>query len=90
VLLRHGESVWNREDRFTGWCDVPLTSEGELEAVEAGRVLATRGIDFDIAYTSDLRRASQTCALCLAAAHDERKQRGGVKSGRGGSGIGRA
>ena len=88
MLLRHGESVWNREDRFTGWCDVPLTSEGELEAVEAGRVLATRGIDFDIAYTSDLRRASQTCALCLAAAHDERKQRGGVKSGRGGSGIG--
>lgn len=66
VLLRHGESIWNRENRFTGWCDVPLTAGGKLEATEAGRVLAMRGFKFDVAFTSELRRASRTCELCLA------------------------
>ena len=51
VLVRHGESIWNKEKRFTGWCDVPLTEEGEQEAHEAGSILASRGFRFDVAFT---------------------------------------
>ena len=57
VLLRHGESVWNKENRFTGWIDVGLSEQGTLEALEAGRVLAREGYVFDVAYTSVLKRA---------------------------------
>ena len=57
VLLRHGESQWNRENRFTGWADVDLTAEGLAEAHHAGALLKAEGFDFDIAYTSVLRRA---------------------------------
>ncbi len=57
VLLRHGESQWNRENRFTGWADVGLTAEGLAEAHRAGALLKANGFDFDIAYTSVLRRA---------------------------------
>jgi len=57
VLLRHGESIWNRENRFTGWVDVGLSEKGIQEAIEAGRVLLKEKYVFDIAYTSVLKRA---------------------------------
>ena len=60
VLLRHGQSTWNQENRFTGWIDVPLSDAGRAEAHEAGRQLREAGIDFDIAYTSLLKRAIHT------------------------------
>jgi 2,3-bisphosphoglycerate-dependent phosphoglycerate mutase len=65
VLLRHGESVWNRENRFTGWIDVGLSEKGTEEAKEAGRVLAKEGFTFDVAYTSVLKRAIKTLWLAL-------------------------
>ena len=65
VLLRHGESVWNRENRFTGWTDVDLTPRGEEEARRAGRLLAGAGHAFDVAYTSLLKRAIRTLWLAL-------------------------
>jgi len=65
VLLRHGESVWNKENRFTGWTDVDLSPQGIDEAREAGRVLKARGFGFDIAYTSVLKRAIRTLWLAL-------------------------
>jgi 2,3-bisphosphoglycerate-dependent phosphoglycerate mutase len=60
VLLRHGESTWNKENRFTGWTDVDLSERGREEAAEAGRLLKDGGYDFDIAYTSVLKRAIRT------------------------------
>ncbi len=60
VLLRHGESTWNQENRFTGWTDVGLTEKGLAEAVAAGRLLRKEGYEFDIAFTSVLRRAIKT------------------------------
>jgi len=60
VLLRHGESAWNQENRFTGWTDVDLTDKGRAEAKQAGRLLKEAGFAFDIAYTSVLRRAIRT------------------------------
>jgi len=65
VLLRHGESVWNKENRFTGWTDVPLSEKGIEEAREAGRLLREGGFTFDIAYTSVLKRAIKTLWLVL-------------------------
>ncbi len=65
VLLRHGESAWNKENRFTGWTDVDLTSQGIVEAKEAGRLLREEGFVFDIAYTSVLKRAIRTLWLAL-------------------------
>ena len=65
VLLRHGESVWNKENRFTGWTDVGLTAEGEREARAAGRLMAEAGLAFDLAYTSVLKRAIKTLWLAL-------------------------
>ena len=60
VLLRHGESVWNKENRFTGWTDVDLTEKGLAEARRAGLLLREAGFAFDIAYTSVLKRAIRT------------------------------
>ena len=60
VLIRHGESTWNLENRFTGWTDVPLTPTGVEQAREAGRLLKAAGYDFDVAYTSVLKRAVWT------------------------------
>ncbi|MDH4158557.1 MAG: 2,3-diphosphoglycerate-dependent phosphoglycerate mutase [candidate division Zixibacteria bacterium] len=60
VLLRHGESVWNQEKRFTGWIDVDLTDRGVAEAQEAARILMEAGLSFDIAFTSVLKRAIRT------------------------------
>jgi len=65
VLLRHGESTWNKENRFTGWTDVDLSDKGREEAVEAGKVLLREGYVFDVAYTSVLRRAIKTLWLAL-------------------------
>lgn len=60
VLLRHGESAWNKENRFTGWTDVDLTEKGEAEAARAGQLLKKEGFAFDKAYTSYLKRAVKT------------------------------
>jgi 2,3-bisphosphoglycerate-dependent phosphoglycerate mutase len=65
VLLRHGESTWNSENRFTGWTDVDLSEKGFREAQEAGRVLKAEGYTFDLAYTSVLKRAIRTLWLTL-------------------------
>ncbi|GIX27843.1 MAG: 2,3-bisphosphoglycerate-dependent phosphoglycerate mutase [Burkholderiales bacterium] len=65
VLLRHGESLWNRENRFTGWTDVDLSEKGIEEARAAGRVLKAEGFDFDLAFTSVLKRAIRTLWLAL-------------------------
>ena len=65
VLLRHGQSQWNKENRFTGWVDVPLSEKGISEAREAGKVLKEHGFDFKIAYTSYLKRAIKTLWLAL-------------------------
>ncbi|MBI3371564.1 MAG: 2,3-diphosphoglycerate-dependent phosphoglycerate mutase [Betaproteobacteria bacterium] len=65
VLLRHGESDWNRENRFTGWTDVDLSEKGVDEARAAGRLLKSENYAFDIAFTSVLRRAIRTLALAL-------------------------
>ena len=61
VLLRHGQSTWNQENRFTGWTDVDLTDQGREEAAEAGRLLKAEGFTFDLAFTSVLTRAIRTC-----------------------------
>lgn len=60
VLIRHGESTWNKENRFTGWTDVPLSEKGHEEAIAAGRLLREEGFEFDEAYTSVLKRAIRT------------------------------
>lgn len=65
VLLRHGQSTWNLENRFTGWTDVDLTEQGLAEAHEAGRLLREGGYSFDVAYTSVLRRAIKTLWVVL-------------------------
>ena len=65
VLLRHGQSQWNKENRFTGWVDVPLSEAGIKEAKEAGKVLKENGYNFTIAYTSYLKRAIKTLWLVL-------------------------
>jgi 2,3-bisphosphoglycerate-dependent phosphoglycerate mutase len=65
VMVRHGESTWNLENRFTGWTDVPLTDTGVDQARQAGRLLKEAGHDFDVAYTSVLKRAIWTLWHCL-------------------------
>jgi 2,3-bisphosphoglycerate-dependent phosphoglycerate mutase len=65
VLLRHGESTWNKENRFTGWTDVDLSEKGRQEAAEAGRLLKEGGYVFDVAFTSVLKRAIRTLWIAL-------------------------
>ena len=67
VLLRHGESTWNQENRFTGWTDVDLSEKGRQEAAEAGRLLKEGGYIFDVAFTSVLKRAIRTLWTTLDA-----------------------
>jgi 2,3-bisphosphoglycerate-dependent phosphoglycerate mutase len=67
VLIRHGESTWNLENRFTGWTDVALTDLGIAQAKKAGDMLKAQGFDFDVAYTSVLKRATHTLWHCLDA-----------------------
>jgi hypothetical protein len=68
VLLRHGESEWNAQNRYTGWCDVDLTDQGVMEARTAGRLLHDNGIELDHAFTSVLKRASFSCNMALNTA----------------------
>jgi 2,3-bisphosphoglycerate-dependent phosphoglycerate mutase len=68
VLLRHGQSQWNLENRFTGWVDVDLTAQGEAEAKKGGELIGEAGLAFDRAYTSVLTRAIRTCNIALQAA----------------------
>lgn len=65
VLLRHGESTWNKENRFTGWTDVDLSEKGRDEAKAAGQLLKSEGFAFDVAFTSVLTRAIRTCWIVL-------------------------
>ena len=65
VLLRHGESIWNRENRFTGWTDVDLSDVGRVEAREAGRRMTAEKYEFDVAFTSVLKRAIRTLWIAL-------------------------
>lgn len=65
VLVRHGESVWNHENRFTGWKDVDLADKGVVEAQKAGKILREKGFQFDVAYTSRLTRAIKTLNFIL-------------------------
>src|SRR6056297_1741721 len=65
VLLRHGESVWNKENYFTGWTDVRLSEKGIEEAHKAGKILKEEGYQFDIAFTSVLKRAINTLYIAL-------------------------
>jgi 2,3-bisphosphoglycerate-dependent phosphoglycerate mutase len=67
VLVRHGESTWNLENRFTGWTDVDLTETGVAQATQAGQLLKAGGYEFDLAYTSVLKRATRTLWHCLDA-----------------------
>lgn len=67
VLIRHGQSAWNLENRFTGWWDVNLTAQGEAEAKAAGELLAARGMDFDLTFTSLQTRAIKTLNIALEA-----------------------
>ena len=66
ILVRHGQSVWNAENRFTGWVDVPLTDKGRIEAKEGGERLAAEGIRVERAFTSTLRRAIETGEIVLS------------------------
>ena len=68
ILLRHGQSVWNLENLFTGWTDVGLTEQGEAEAKEAGRVMVEEGLKPDVLHTSVLKRAIDTADLALESA----------------------
>lgn len=65
VLLRHGESTWNKENRFTGWTDVDLTEKGKEEAMNAGKIMKDKNFTFDIAFTSVLKRAIDTLNIVL-------------------------
>ena len=65
VLMRHGESTWNRENRFTGWTDVDLSDKGRDEARDAGRLMAAEKLEFDVAYTSLLKRSIRTLWIAL-------------------------
>lgn len=71
VLVRHGQSEWNLENRFTGWTDVELSDQGVREAKEAGKVLKEKGYHFDLAYTSVLKRAEHTLDLILKEMGEE-------------------
>ena len=71
VLVRHGQSVWNLENRFTGWTDVELSKKGIKEAKEAGKILKQKGFQFDVAYTSVLKRANDTLKYILEQLGEE-------------------
>ena len=66
VLLRHGESKWNLENKFTGWTDVDLTEKGEAEAKNAGELINNENINIDLVFTSVLKRAINTMNICLS------------------------
>ena len=74
VLLRHGESLWNQENRFTGWTDVDLSEKGVVEACKAGDTLREAGFSFEIAYTSYLKRAIKTLDYVLDRLNESRSE----------------
>jgi 2,3-bisphosphoglycerate-dependent phosphoglycerate mutase len=67
VLLRHGQSIWNRDKKFTGWSDIPLSARGEQEAEQAAYLLKQAGLTFDLCFTSSLQRAKTTARIVLSA-----------------------
>jgi hypothetical protein len=69
ILVRHGESTWNQENKFTGWYDCPLSEKGHKEAKQAGELLKKEGYKFDVAYTSFLQRAIRTLWYSLEETH---------------------
>ena len=71
VLIRHGQSEWNLENKFTGWTDVDLSENGVKEAIDAGKVLKEKGFTFDVAFTSVLKRANRTLDLILKELNQE-------------------
>lgn len=71
VLVRHGQSMWNLENKFTGWTDVELSPKGEEEAKEAGRILKEKGFEFDLGFTSELKRAQNTLKYILEEMGEE-------------------
>ncbi len=71
VLVRHGESIWNLENKFTGWTDVDLSENGIREAHNAGRLLKDKGYSFDVCYTSVLKRANKTLDIILEELHEK-------------------
>ena len=71
VLVRHGQSQWNLENKFTGWTDVDLSENGIKEAIDAGKILKEKGYNFDIAYTSVLKRANKTLEIILKEMGEE-------------------
>ena len=71
VLVRHGQSVWNLENKFTGWTDVDLSAQGVEEAKEAGKILKEKGFHFDLAFTSVLKRAENTLEYILEEMGEE-------------------
>lgn len=71
VLVRHGQSVWNLENKFTGWTDVDLSEKGVMEAVDAGKLLKENGFTFDLGYTSSLTRAQKTLGYILKELDEE-------------------
>ncbi len=71
VLVRHGQSEWNLENKFTGWTDVDLSENGVKEAIDAGKVLKEKGFTFDVAFTSVLKRANRTLDLILKELNQE-------------------
>ena len=79
VLIRHGESAWNLENRFTGWADVDLTPKGTEQALAAGENLRKAGYEFDVAYTSVLRRAIRTLCRGYDASRSDRIERADVQ-----------
>ena len=71
VIVRHGESVWNLENKFTGWTDVDLSDKGVLEAEKAGKILKKKDFHFDVAFTSYLLRARRTLDIILSELHED-------------------
>lgn len=71
ILVRHGQSTWNHENRFTGWTDVPLTDKGVEEAISAGKLLKSHGYSFDMAFTSLLKRSEDTLKYILKELNEE-------------------
>lgn len=71
ILVRHGQSMWNLENRFTGWTDVELSEQGKNEAIEAGKILKEQGFHFDLAFTSVLKRAEDTLDYILKEINEE-------------------
>ena len=65
ILLRHGQSIWNKERRFTGWADIDLTDKGKSEAIYAGQLIKELNITFDVYFTSELKRAFNSLGLIL-------------------------